>query len=708
MGVVFEAEDSHLMRAVALKVMKRELAENPAVIKRDPAARQRFLREARAMAAVRSEHIVTIHQVGEQNGLPYMAMELLPGSSLDGWLGRGRQPSLTQILDIGLQIARGLEAAHRQNLIHRDIKPANLWLEEATGRVKVLDFGLARPIQEDASLTQTGIIMGTPAYMAPEQAEGLAVDGRCDLFSLGCVLYELAAGRPPFRGASALAVLKAAALHDPDPLSKLYPAVPPALESLINRLLSKNPSKRPASAREVVEALQDIAAARTSTEQALVSGSSLAPPVASAARLRKLLAGGALVVLALAFGGVLIGWQTGAFSGAGAAPGSGASEKDAAARIRPSTAPGVTNDEVLLGMTAPFSGGARDIGRELELGIQVCLRQVNDAGGVAGRRLTLLTLDDGYEPDRALENVKKLADERKVFAFIGNVGTSSAEKTLPYTLDKRMLFFCGFSGAPVLRRDPPDRYVFNYRASFEEETAAILQYLVDIRKIRPDQIAVFAQKDGYGDAGFRGVAKKMRKFGRDPEQVLRVGHPRNTAEINEAVDEIAKHKEIRAVILISTYRPASRFIQHIRDKRPDVVFANVSFGGSMSLAEELAQYGPQYMDGVIVTQVVPPIDSQSSAVLKFRELLAKYKPNEQPSFVSLEGYIDAAILAEGLRRAGDNLTTETLVSALESIQDFDLGLGSPIHYGPSEHQASHKVWGTVLDRSRRFNFLELE
>jgi ABC-type branched-subunit amino acid transport system substrate-binding protein len=702
MGMVFQAEDSHLMRAVALKVMKRELAENPA-------ARQRFLREARAMAAVRSEHIVTIHQVGEHNGLPFMAMELLPGSPLDGWMGRGRQPSLAQILDIGLQIAKGLDAAHRQELIHRDIKPANIWLEDATGRVKILDFGLARPTQEDAHLTQTGIIMGTPAYMAPEQAEGLAVDARCDLFSLGCVLYELAAGRPPFRGASALAVLKAAALHDPDPVSKLNPAVPPALESLINKLLAKKPSDRPASAREVIEALQDIAAARTSTERVLVSGASLAPPVASPARLRQVLAGGALVVLAMLFSGVLVGWQTGLFSPAGRGSGdAGRDAADTAAPLRMPIAPGVTKDEILLGMSAPFSGGARDLGRELELGIQVYLRKVNDEGGVSGRRLTLLTFDDGYEPDRALENVKKLTDERKVFAFIGNAGTATAEKTLPYALDKRMLFLYGFTGAPILRRDPPDRYVFNYRASFEEETAAILQYLVDIRNIRPDQVAVFAQKDGYGDAGFRGVAKKMRKYGRDPAQILRVGHVRNSAEINEAVDEMARHKEIRAVIMISTYRPASRFIQHIRDKRSDVVFANVSFVGSTSLAEELAQYGPQYMDGVIVTQVVPPIDSQSSAVLKFRELLAKYQPNEQPSFVSFEGYIDAAILVQGLRRAGDNLTTETLVTALESIQDFDLGLGTPIRYGPSEHQGSHKVWGTVLDRSRRFNVLELE
>ncbi len=219
---------------------------------------------------------------------------------------------------------------------------------------------------------------------------------------------------------------------------------------------------------------------------------------------------------------------------------------------------------------------------------------------------------------------------------------------------------------------------------------------------------MFAQKDGYGDAVFRGVAKKIRTYGHEPAQVLRVGHPRNSADVSAAVEELAGHKELRAVIMVSKYRPASRLIQHLRDKRPDLVFANVSSVGSVSLAEELAQYGPRYMDGIIVTQVVPPIESQSSAVIKYRELLAKYQPSEPATPESLEGYLDAALLVEGLRRAGRELTTESLVNALETIRNFDLGLGSPINYGPSQHQGSHKVWGTMLDRSHRFQLLELE
>jgi len=192
MGIVFQAEDTQLERLVALKVM------NPEGEPRDPAARKRFLREARMTAALHTDHIVTIHQVGDVNGLPYLAMELLQGQNLADWMQRGERASAAQILDIALQVARGLDVAHKAGLVHRDIKPSNIWLEAPIGRVKILDFGLARLAQDVTNLTQIGMVMGTPAYMAPEQAQGSKVDARCDLFSLGCVLYELATGTPPF------------------------------------------------------------------------------------------------------------------------------------------------------------------------------------------------------------------------------------------------------------------------------------------------------------------------------------------------------------------------------------------------------------------------------------------------------------------------------------------------------------------------------
>ena len=369
---------------------------------------------------------------------------------------------------------------------------------------------------------------------------------------------------------------------------------------------------------------------------------------------------------------------------------------------------GVSESEIVLGMSAPFSGPSRQLGTELEIGIQAYFRHVNQAGGVAGRQLRLIALDDGYQPEHALANIKELDETHRVFAILGNVGTPTAQKTLPYALSRNLLFIGAFTGAPLLRKDPPDRYVFNYRASYKEETAAIVKYLVKIRGVGAEQIAVFAQTDGYGDAGFHGVAKTLRDYGRKEEAILRVGYERNSSDVTAAVQEILRHKEIRAVVMVATYRPAAAFIQQVRDVRKDLIFTNVSFVGSDALAAELRQLGPAYAPGVIVTQVVPHPASYSSAVLRYRELLHQAYPNQKPSFVSLEGYLDAVLLVEGLRRAGRDLTTETLVDALETVRDFDVGLGAPLHYGPSEHQASHKVWGAVLDASGTYQTLELE
>jgi eukaryotic-like serine/threonine-protein kinase len=265
MGVVFEAEDSQLKRRVALKVLKPALAANEA-------ARQRFLREAQAIAALEHEHIVAIYQVGEAGGAPFLAMQLLHGETLETRLIREGPLPVVEVLRLGREIAAGLDAAHRRGLIHRDVKPANLWLEEGTGRIKILDFGLARPLETaappdpervlarmaEAHLTQEGTIAGTPQYMAPEQAAGLPIDYRCDLFGLGCVLYRMGTGAVPFPGASIQEVLAALAQGQPRSPREHNPALSQPLTDLILRLLARDPSRRPGSARAVIEALRDI------------------------------------------------------------------------------------------------------------------------------------------------------------------------------------------------------------------------------------------------------------------------------------------------------------------------------------------------------------------------------------------------------------------------------------------------------------------
>jgi serine/threonine protein kinase len=254
MGVVFQGEDPRLGRKVAIKAMLPHLAGSKS-------SQERFLREARAAAALEHDHIVPILQVGEDRGAPFIVMPFLQGEPLDERLKREKLVSVAEVLRIGWEAAEGLAAAHQRGLIHRDIKPANIWLEGDKRRVKILDFGLARATSDSTGLTQTGAIVGTPQYMAPEQAAGKKdLDHRCDLFSLGCVLYRLSTGQVPFKGDDTLAILSALALDEPRPPSALRQDVPESLSDLVMQLLAKKPQERPESAQAVVEAIQEIEA----------------------------------------------------------------------------------------------------------------------------------------------------------------------------------------------------------------------------------------------------------------------------------------------------------------------------------------------------------------------------------------------------------------------------------------------------------------
>jgi uncharacterized protein (TIGR03067 family) len=248
MGVVLKALDPSLQRIVAIKVLAPHLATNHT-------ARRRFKREAQAAAAVSHDHVVTIHEVDEANGFPYLVMQYIPGMSLQDCIDKSGPLALKEILRIGLQTASGLAAAHSQGLIHRDIKPANILLENGVQRVRITDFGLARAIDDAADLTGTGVVTGTPQYMAPEQARGEVVDYRADLFSLGSVLYTMCTGRAPFRATTPLAVLRQVSDDTPRPIQEINPAIPDWLVAVITKLHAKNPAHRYQSAKEVAEVL---------------------------------------------------------------------------------------------------------------------------------------------------------------------------------------------------------------------------------------------------------------------------------------------------------------------------------------------------------------------------------------------------------------------------------------------------------------------
>lgn len=253
MGIVFLGEDPQLKRAVALKLMHPHLAANPV-------NRERFLREGQAVAALDHEQVVTIFQVGEQKGVPYLAMKLLQGETLHDRLKREGPLPVKEVLGLGVQMALGLEAAHQKGLIHRDLKPTNLWLEKDSDRVILLDFGLARASseEEESQLTQDGVIVGTPAFMSPEQAKGGEVDERSDLYSLGCVLYRMCVGEPSPRGKETVVDPQSVTRQKLPPLIEKNPALPAALSELILQLLAIDPAQRPSSARAVIQRLEEI------------------------------------------------------------------------------------------------------------------------------------------------------------------------------------------------------------------------------------------------------------------------------------------------------------------------------------------------------------------------------------------------------------------------------------------------------------------
>ena len=250
MGVVVKAYDTELNRPAAIKLLGQHLAHNGA-------ARVRFAREARAAAAVVHEHVVAIHNIESDAKAPFIVMQYVAGESLQERVDRQGPLELKEILRIGIQAAAGLAAAHDQGVVHRDVKPANILLEHGVERALLTDFGLAR-VADDATLTRTGIVAGTPNYMSPEQANGDLVDHRSDLFSLGAVLYFMATGRPPFRAERAMAVLKRIC-HDPHrPVWEINSAIPDELSAVVDRLLEKKPQQRYDSAKQVKQALSSL------------------------------------------------------------------------------------------------------------------------------------------------------------------------------------------------------------------------------------------------------------------------------------------------------------------------------------------------------------------------------------------------------------------------------------------------------------------
>ena len=348
--------------------------------------------------------------------------------------------------------------------------------------------------------------------------------------------------------------------------------------------------------------------------------------------------------------------------------------------------PGVFDDRIVFGQSAAFEGPAAALGLGMRQGILAAFAEANTAGGVNGRKLELVTYDDGYEPEKAIANTNKLMNEDKVFALIGEVGTPTSKAVQPIATEAQVPFIGPFTGAGFLR-SPDLGNVINVRASYDQETEAWVEHLTGDLGIK--RIAILYQDDSFGRAGLSGLMKALNKRGM--ELAAEGTYQRNTTAVKTALLSIRKAKP-EAVVMVGAYKPCAAFIKLAHRVKMEAVFVNISFVGSNALAKELGEFG----EGVVVTQVVPlPTDTSLPLVAQYHAALKAVDPKAEPGFVSLEGYMVGKLVIQALEKTGDLVTRAGLLAAIREVGTFDLG-GVTLSYGPNDNQGMDKVFLTVI------------
>ncbi len=346
---------------------------------------------------------------------------------------------------------------------------------------------------------------------------------------------------------------------------------------------------------------------------------------------------------------------------------------------------------VRLGMSTALSGPAVDLGNNMKLGVEVALKS---HAPTSAHQYTLIVFDDGYEPLRTIPNTRQLIGPEKVQAIIGNVGTPTSVVSLPIITSENVCFYGAFTGAGVLRRNPPTAQVFNYRASYAQETAAMVDGLITFGKLKLSQIAFFTQRDAYGQAGYGGAMDAMRRHGlKDGMPILHTRYERNSMNVENAVAQmILADEPPRAVIMVGAYAPCAKFIALAREHGIKALFLNVSFVGTQSLINALGSES----EDVIVTQVVPHPQSDLPLVKNYRQAMASHAPDAELNFGSLEGYIATMLFQQAMDRVPGQLTRQKIIDGLANLGTVDIGLGHPLTLNASRHQASDKVWPTII------------
>jgi branched-chain amino acid transport system substrate-binding protein len=353
---------------------------------------------------------------------------------------------------------------------------------------------------------------------------------------------------------------------------------------------------------------------------------------------------------------------------------------------------GVSADKIVFGQAAALEGPASALGQGMKLGLEAAFAEVNKAGGVKGRKIELKSVDDGYEPTKSIEAVKKLLDEEKVFAIAGPVGTPTSAATQPIATTAGAPFIGAFTGAEFLR-EPYKPLVMNIRASYFQETETMVEHLT--KDLGASKIAIMYQDDGFGQAGLAGVKKALEK--RQMQLAGEGTFERNTVAVKAALLAIKK-AEPHAVIMISPYKPAAEFIKLAKQIKFDPTFVNISFVGSDALAKELGPVGA----GVVITQVVPfPKDAAIPVVGRYHASLKATAPDAQPGFVSLEGYLVGRAIIAALEKVNGEPTRQALVEAVQKAGSFDLG-GFALSYSATSNRGSNQVFLTVIQPDGSF------
>lgn len=357
---------------------------------------------------------------------------------------------------------------------------------------------------------------------------------------------------------------------------------------------------------------------------------------------------------------------------------------------------GVSDSEILFGQSAALTGPAEALGTGMQLGIRAAFEEANQNGGVNGRLLRLKSLDDGYEPDRAIANTNALINGEKVFALIGAVGTPTSKAAQPITTAEKVPYLGAFTGAGFLR-DPSLGNVINFRASYGQETETWIAHLTD--DLGYERIALLYQDDSFGRVGLDGVTAALEKRGMT--LAAQGTYQRNTTAVRTALLDIRK-ADPQAVVMVGAYKPIAEFIKLARRVKLDAVFVNISFVGSNALARELGAEG----EGVVITQVVPfPWDQSIPVVAEYASALKAADPAAEPGFVSLEGYLVGRMTIAALEQAGVNPTRQSLLDVFHKGAEFDFG-GVTLGFGADDVQGSDKVYLTVIDAKGGFESVD--